>query len=575
MSFDISSARPAHVDARLRRASAGAALSSLALLAAACIGENPIDVDARVGVFALLGGLDVGEALTLQGRQAERIALPGGASGADFVIVPFLGSDVDATVTVGIDGAVLLDAVGPPASARVPRDGVGLLGRRAFAAEAATARFHERLRAREIERLEPSLRSTSRRATDMRARGVSEPPAPVPVVGDILSLRVINEASTDLCEAPLEREGRVAAVSNRAIMVSDVDSPAELSNSDLAAVAAEFDALVFPVGVESFGEPTDLDVNDRVIIFFTPVVNESEALGFFFAGDLFTQSSCPASNEAEIVYILSPDPSGVTAVPADAEDVSFLASDIVAHELQHLINASRRVYVNDAMELETVWLNEGLSHIAEELIFYASTPFGPGQNIDLDMLLSAPAVTLAADRFVVGNFLFYASYAADPTETSLTGLDTNATRGASWAFLRYAADHEGRPDSEFFHDLVNTTSSGLANLNAVLETGDALELMQAWTASVFSDDHVVGVPDFLTQPSWDFRSALPALMDDGSFPLDLEVVEADGGQAVVSLNGGASAFFQVRVGAARNGELRLDVSGSSSAALRVSVIRSR
>jgi hypothetical protein len=559
------------VSARWRRAFGGAVFGALASLAAGCIGENPIDVDARVRVFGLLGGLEVGQALTLEGEQAERIPLPGNATGADYVIVPFLGSDLNATVTVGIQGATLVDAVGSP-SGRVSRDAPTFLGHPALGAAAATARFHERLRRWEIEELEPELRSMSPRVAEARSRPASAPAAPAPAVGDVLTLRTINGAAANFCEAPLMRDGRVAAVSSRAIVVSDLASPVQLSDVDLAAVASEFDALVYPVDVEHFGEPSDVDANGRVIIFFTPVVNDREAAGFHFAGDLFSQLDCPASNEAEIVYILSPDPSGQTAVQVSYDAVRRIASGIVAHEVQHLINASRRIYVNNASQLESVWLNEALSHIAEELIFYEATPFGPGQNLDLDDLRS---VLDATNRFIAADLFFYASYAADPTAATLTGPVDEPTRGAMWAFLRYAADLEGRPDTEFFHALVNSTTRGLANLNRVLRTGDALDLMQAWTASVFSDDHVDGVPDFLTQPSWNFRSILPVLTDDGAFPLDLQVIQTGGGQVQVALNGGSSAFFRVAVGGLRTGEVKLDVSGSSADALRVTVIRSR
>ncbi|HUF75622.1 MAG TPA: hypothetical protein VMM35_05055, partial [Longimicrobiales bacterium] len=302
--------------ARSERALTAVAVGSLALLAAGCIGENPVDADSGVKIFALLGGLEVGEGLSLRGEQAERIALPGNANAAtEFVIVPFLASDEEATVTVQIDGAALLDAIGPPASSGSARDGFGFLGRPAFTAEAATARFHERLRRSEILHLEPSLRSMNRRSADFGARGVSELAAPVPAVGEILTLRTINDASANLCEAPLERTGRVVAVSSRAIVVSDTESPAELNSGQVAAIASEFDALVVPVGVQYFGQPTDIDSNGRVIIFFTPVVNDLDAAGFFFTGDLFAQSECAASNEAEIVYILSPDPFGETALP--------------------------------------------------------------------------------------------------------------------------------------------------------------------------------------------------------------------------------------------------------------------
>lgn len=560
------------ITGRLKVARAAAVLGSLAVLAAGCINDDSVDVQTRMDAFNLLGGLNVGEALSLHGEQAGRVVLPGNTTGAEFAIVLFLGSEEEGTVTVGIDGAELLNVVGPPAGAKISGSGLGSFGRPLSALEAQTERFDERLRRREIERLEPILPSMNRETADLRAQGGSAPAAAVPSVGDILSLQAINDASPDLCAAPLQRGGRVAAVSDKAIVVSDTLSPAELSDAEFADIASEFDDLVLPVGVENFGQPTDIDGNSRIIIFFTPVVNDVNDLGFTFAGDLFAQSDCAASNEAEIVYILSPDPSGQTATQVDAAFVAFLASDIIGHELQHLINAARRIYVNDATELETVWLNEGLSHIAEELLFYATTPFGPGENIDLNGVSS---VADEANRFALDDFLFYWSYAASPTEATLTGDDNDATRGAMWAFLRYAADLEERPDSDFFFALANSTTSGFDNLNEVLQSGDALDLMQAWTASVFSDDQVEDVPDFLTQPSWNFRSILPALTQDGTFPLDVQVIDTGGGHAEVSLNGGGSAFFQVRVDPERQGEFRLDVGGAIPEALRVSVVRAQ
>ena len=571
MSSDSSGGSPGGSPCGRSRSERVYAASGLAaLLTAACIGENPIDASARVEVFGLLGGLELGEALTVQGTQAQRISLPGAAEGVDYVVIPFLGSEEDVTVTVGIQGATLLDALGPPA-ARVPSGGAPFLGRPGLAAETSTARLHERLRRSEIRRLEPSLRSMRARTARVDARGSSAPPARVPVVGEILTLRTLDPSSSNPCDAPLERTGRVAVVTGRAIVVSDTESPVELGAADLAAIASEFDALVHPVGVESFGDPTDIDANERIIVFFTPVVNDAEAAGFFFAGDLFSSAECAASNEAEIVYILSPDPSGETALPVSYDVVARIASGVIAHELQHLINAARRVYVNGASQFESIWLNEGLSHIAEELTFYEATSFGPGENLDIEDLR---AVVDLANRFIVGNLFFYASYAADPTAADLSG-DATETRGAIWAFLRYAADREGRPDAELFHDLVNSTTTGLPNLDRVLVTGGALEMMQAWTASVFSDDHLEGAPDFLTQPSWDFRSILPELEDDGSFPLDLQGLQAGGGPVDIALSGGGAAFFRIRVGAARTGELRLDVGGSPAGALRVTVIRSR
>src|SRR5205814_2024452 len=66
--------------------------------------------------------------------------------------------------------------------------------------------------------------------------------------------------------------------------------------------------------------------------------------------------------------------------------VSHLTVSTTAHEFQHLINASRRLYVNTtATDFEEVWLNEGLSHVAEELLFYNQSA-GLAPRMDIDTL---------------------------------------------------------------------------------------------------------------------------------------------------------------------------------------------
>ena len=55
---------------------------------------------------------------------------------------------------------------------------------------------------------------------------------------------------------------------------------------------------------------------------------------------------------------------------------------VIAHEFQHLINAGRRMYVNNALDFEDTWLDEGLAHVAEELLFYREAGLRPKGNID-------------------------------------------------------------------------------------------------------------------------------------------------------------------------------------------------
>lgn len=578
--------RPTTTGIHPARTAAGMALAVLVILSTGCLDETPLDPASRIGAFTLLGGLDPGQAMALQGEDAEQVFLPGGSEGAEFVLVPFFGTEqAGSQVSVELRGGELVDVVGPPRSGSGPSDGISggtagtdgdtpglelLAGAPAFP---GTGPFHRRLRRAEIRQLEPELRNASWRANPVtRAQRASTADSHVPEPGDTISLRTLNPAESNLCANPLERGGRVVAVTPDVILVSDTASPAELTDEQLQTIADEFGSLVRPVAVEHFGAPTDIDQNDRVTVFFTPVVNELEAGGFTFTGDLFPVEECAASNEGEIFFILSPDPAGTTPIDASAELVAQLATGIIGHEFQHLINAGRRIYVNGANQLEAVWMNEGLSHIAEELLFYEATRFEPGQNISLDSLLSSSAIAQAADRFATSNLFFYASFAAAPEDATFLGSDNAATRGVGWSFLRYAADQEGASDAQLFFDLVNTTSSGFDNLNRVLESGRAADLLQAWTASVFADDAVDGAPSFLTQPSWHHRSLLPLFTDSGDFPLAIEELQGPGPVQVL-LTGGGSAFFRVRVPAGGVGEFTIDAAGTPTDALRVSVVR--
>lgn len=548
-----------------------AVVAVLAVSLGGCVGDGPVSPETKLPAFGLLGGLGEGEALTLRGDDAERIVLPGMQDGADFVIVPFFGAEgAGGAIEVEVEGANLLDVVGAPGGAVDPATGaVGLDRDLAFP---ENGRVHRGLREAERRELGPLLRGPAGRSGRSRLLNRLGAAGAPPAVGDTISLRTLDPAgANDFCADPLDRGGRVAAVTDEVIVVSDTASPAELTDARYQGFADEFGGLVEPVIVENFGAPTDIDENGRVIVFFTPVVNELGALGFHFAGDLFPTNDCAASNEGEILYVMSPDPDEETSLPIDPDVLALIGTRIIGHELQHLVNAGRRIFVNEADRLEASWLNEGLSHIAEELLFYALTPLGPGENISLETLQSSPEIVDAANRMLVGDLGFYFTYAAAPTDATFAGAANPATRGAAWAFLRYAADHQQGEDARFFFDLVNSTTSGVANLDAAVDFAGALDLMQAWTASVFSDDWLIGLPDFLKQPSWNFRSILPVFSDDG-FPLDVQVIDGNG-SARATLRGGGSAFIRVRVGEARQAEVRINATGSPGRALRVSVVR--
>lgn len=93
-----------------------------------------------------------------------------------------------------------------------------------------------------------------------------------------------------------------------------------------------------------------------------------------------------------------PDPNAtINGNRRTKDEVTLLNLATIAHELQHLINASRRLYVNvGASPNEQTWLDEGLSHIAEELLFFRVAGFSSRQNITLNDI---SATTVRSEQF--------------------------------------------------------------------------------------------------------------------------------------------------------------------------------
>lgn len=566
----------------------------LAALLAGCVDAEPLTPAFEQRIFSVLGGLEVGEALTLVGIEAQSIVLAGGDDGARYVFIPFLAAE-EGSVRLRVEvsgndlesvpsGATQLDRA-PPNVAEGGGAASPLLDDRSA---------HLQLRAWERNAAEARMKDGGhrwRRATTGRD-GVSERASRIALVGDLVPLRVINRGveNSDLCESPHERIGRVTAVTDHAILLEDTLNPTPLSAADVQRIASEYEELVHPVAVENFGEPTDIDGNGHVYIFMTSALNEHASragggitVGFTFALDLLPRVGeseglgCAASNEAEIFYIIAPDPQGVIGVEVTEELVRRLTTAIVVHELQHMINSGRRFYeVADAQEFEELWLNEGLSHIAEELVFYAATGLRPRTNIDWERVTSEEAIFSAYSRFVRDNLSIYSSYLEEPEDESLMGKsprdDDFTTRGATWAFLRYLADQTPGEDAALFHALVNSPIGGLENLQRVLET-DALTWMQRWTVSNYTDNlpPKQAVDARFTQPSWDFRSIFEE--EIGAVPLTPRALQPDDSLRV-TLRGGGSAYLLLGAKAGHHARLTTARAGAPVfGEFRASVIR--
>ena len=407
-------------------------------------------------------------------------------------------------------------------------------------------------------------------------------------------LVTLNANAAQECRDPDLRTGRVMAVSERAIIVADTANPAGgFTDEDYRGYAATFDTLVHAVDVASFGAPHDLDGNGRVVVFFTRAVNELSPAsasffvgGFFWARDFLGRGGCAGSNGGEMFYLLVPDPEGQVKAPNGTQARSFTRGFVdsvtvatLAHEYQHLINASRRLYVTRTAVAEATWLNEALSHVAEELVFHRRSGAGPRRNLDASRFGSA-AYDGAFLEYAMPNLNRLRTYLTNPESFSPfadeQGSGTSVqSRGASWAFVRYLADHHAATDGDVWYRLVNSATSGFANLQQVFGV-DPMSALRDFAVSLYVDDLVPGLPARFTQPSWNFRSVFPSIPGNARpYPLATRTLRTEVSNGI-GLRAGSAAFFRFAIPAGGEGYLQVSSGGQPvPATLRFLLARTR
>jgi hypothetical protein len=446
-------------------------------------------------------------------------------------------------------------------------------------------------RLRQTARRELTSRIPTARAWNRQRPSFSAIPAN-PAIGTLVTL---NANGNDPCTNPINVVSRVAAVSSLAIIVADTANPTGgFTDAEYASFATLFDTLVSPVDIQNFGQPSDIDKNGKTVIFFTKEVNKLTPRGsngviggFFFERDLFPKNDsldlqgCATSNAAEMYYSLVPDPNAQFSDARKKVDVQALTPGTLAHEFQHLINAGRRLYVNNADAFEDVWLNEGLSHIAEELLYYRVAHLAPRQNITTNTIRVDPPTSINNFNSYQGdNFGRFEIFLGKPSLTSVyAGNDSLETRGATWNLLRYLADHRGSSDADTWMLLDNAKTTGQQNLSNVFGTNYMTQIRD-WATSVFSDD-VAGVTDtrFL-ESSWNMRNIFPQLVSPSGVPLNrypLAIVPlSDATPANLSVFAGGAAYLRFTVPAGSQASIDWSAGGLPvSPLVQFTVVRSR
>ena len=518
------------------------------------------------------------------------VSLLGGAAGGEYVFVvadtAVDGSSAATSYQVTTAGIGAAGAVSAPAMSRSASGTLATYG--PVLDFNFAARINERARSLLAPRVASARQQWSRRGPASGGYSASVSAA-TPQVGDVLTLNVSSKA----CDSLVLRGTRIVAIGAQSIVVADTLNPSGgFTAGDYQRFAARFDTLVYPIDVSNFGVPAPFGPEGKIVLLFTTAVNEltpqkSESYvgGFFFGRDLYpvantaTLGGCRGSNMRNIFYLLAPDPTGV--VNGNIRRTGFVDSvttSVLAHEFQHLINASRRLYVNqNAAPDEEVWLNEGLSHIAEELLFYHEGASGPLRNLSVTSLRASAVLVKAFNEDQSANASRYAEYLRNPsTNSPIRANDSLATRGATWDFLRYAADRKNRAggtDASVWQALVNSQTSGIANLRTVFGANLG-SMLRDWSVSNYTDDAVLGLAADFTQPSWNWRTIYPALGSNSAYPLKLSSLV--GATTAGSVIPGGAAYYRLSVAANATGTITLSTSsGVSTGPLQGTLVRLR
>ena len=383
-----------------------------------------------------------------------------------------------------------------------------------------------------------------------------------PDVGSIRTFRVISTLDTTATTTFKTVNARLAYVGTNMLLYVDTLTAANgFATGDLSGIGDLFDKTLYPIDVNEFGQPSDIDQNGRLIMLMTPVVNslvksaDCEQSGFvagFFTGfDLALNSS--DSNQGEVFYTIAPDPAGVSSCAHTVADIEFAVPATFLHEVQHSINFSQHVIVHNASDAEEGWLDEGLSIVAEELgSRYYEQKFPPptGRTNPLQLFPDS------SQGFIGGLLINSYNFLLKPDTATIT-LHTDADgglawRGSVWLLVRWLGDLKGEG---VYKRLESTALIGTANIEAA--AGEPFQALFADFGVALYADSIPGIARssipqrdrFVTRNLRQmfaalFRAAGPSTDVPRAFPIVVQGVTAN--QAVsASMLPGTVAFYRL------------------------------
>ena len=435
------------------------------------------------------------------------------------------------------------------------------------------------------------LRSGTAVATTAAAStGSTSAPAQVPAsaqVGDTFTVNIPDiRPGVSFCQEAIPVQTVVRRVGSGSIWLEDVANPTPgLSAGDYTSLGTQLDDLILPEVTDYFGAPTDIDANGRIVIVISQQVNRfGGILGFVVSSDFFPSTganSCPASNEGEYYYSVTPDPSGEipeppagNAVRLSVNEFRSLTPRLAAHEVTHIIQFGRRLQTPGATAFASVWELEGQAVLAEEVVGFRALGLGPRQNLGLSVAFNTAdqSPTDWFENAFVDLALYYGFESRETRKSQAPAACGWLGRrevsgpcdygrlpyGVSWSFLRWISDHRGSRfaggEEELHRRLVEATVAGFPALVQVL--GEPVPpLLAYWAASLYTDGRLPpGSDPLLSFPSWDLRDIDSGLVatahlqpvERGFQAFTLEQPVAAGSTLYTRLSGGGHPGFAFR-----------------------------
>jgi hypothetical protein len=428
------------------------------------------------------------------------------ADGGTYLVVPQFATasapvnPVDFTLSAGVPGTAVASFVS--ASRKGPSLGVG--------ASPDLTQMQRQLEGalRRREREVAAAARSGGSALGPLASKVRADAAP-PAVGSSTSFHVLSsftngsQYTTDTAVLKYSGTHLLIYVSKNA--PGPADGTHGFTDAQIAAFGNTFDLDLYTIDVATFGQPSDIDANGRVIVLLSPIINKltkasdcttlGYIAGFFNAVDLLPAQYSGKSNGAEIFYSLVPDPSATLSCTHTIATVEQLTPSTFIHEFQHMISFGQHAILRDGNE-EDPWLNEGLSHVAEELgsRYYENRFPPPTGRTDPDQAFpDSSQGFISGDLFNSYHYLLNTASTDSSDKASVSnwgdGDGTLVQRGAVWLFLRWLGDQQ---DSTVYGRLDQSSLTGVPNLEAA-SGGSFPTLFGEFSLALYVDS-LPGVP---------------------------------------------------------------------------------